>query len=178
MQLVEASTGDSDPTGGQVLLVRFGAMGEIGRFRSAESLASGTHVVVETARGPQLGTVIAKARNGDSDESSSPRVLRVAGEEDQQAADRLRLASQQAFPEWEARIREWSVDLQLIDLEQTLDGNKQILYVLNERGPESTKLALRAAAAGFGVIEVQPVGSDGVIANVGGGGCGSCRNKS
>ena len=172
MQAVDAGAGS-----GEMLLVRYGAMGEIDQFRSPDTLMAGTTVVVETARGPQLGIVIAKAKNGDADESASRPVLRVANSEDQHAAERLRLASQQAFPEWEARIQEWSVDLQLIDLEQTLDGSKQILYVLNERGPESTKLALHAAAAGFGVIEVQPVGVEGVIANTGGGGCGSCRNK-
>ncbi len=71
------------------------------------------------------------------------------------------------------RIDEWKLSLELIDLEWTLDKSKLILYVLNDRGPESTKLALQAAAAGWGTIEVQPVGPDGPISVSQGGGCGS-----
>ena len=62
------------------------------------------------------------------------------------------------------------------DLEWMLDRKKLILYVLNDRGPECTKLGLQAAAAGLGTVEVQPVGADGPlpVASLGGG-CG-CNN--
>ena len=46
--------------------------------------------------------------------------------------------------------------MELIDLEWTLDKSKLILYVLNDRGPEATRLGLQAAAAGLGTVEVQP----------------------
>ena len=65
------------------------------------------------------------------------------------------------------------LDLQLIDLEWTLDRTKLILYVLNERGPDCTKLALQAAAAGLGLVEVQPVDENGLVAVEPSGGCGS-----
>ena len=160
------------------LLVRYGVMGEVARFAADGELPSaGTPVVVETARGPQIGTVIAESKPA-GEETVSRLVLRTATEEDLAEAARLREVCEMAFAAWQERIRDWDVDVQLIDMEQTLEGGKQILYVLNDRGPETTKLALRAAAGGFGVIEVQPVGLEGVIeASGGGGGCGNCGHR-
>jgi hypothetical protein len=82
------------------------------------------------------------------------------------------------FPQWCARISQWALHLELVDLEWTLDRQKLILYVLCDRGPDSTKLALQAAASGLGVIEVQPVSANGLMSipksscGSGGGGCG------
>ena len=69
----------------------------------------------------------------------------------------LRRAAADAFGGWEQRIAEWRLDVQLVDLEWTIDQSRLILYVLNDRGPECAKLALQAAAGGWGVIDVQPV---------------------
>ena len=160
------------------ILARYGAMGEVGRFASEiESLVMGTCVVVETSRGPQIARVIAESQPSGEDETATRPVLRIASETDLREAARLREVCETSFSEWERRIDEWDVDLQLIDIERTLAGEKEILYVLNDRGPETTKLALRAAAAGLGVIEVQPVGMEGVIEIKQSGGCGSCGNK-
>ena len=129
----------------------------------------------ERHRGEELGQIIGPAaKREDSDETSDgPKLLRLATGSDCDAAARRRTECEAEFPAWQARIRDWGVDLELIDIERTLDGSKLVLYVLNDRGPETTKLALRAAAAGFGVIEVQPVGAEGLIPLAGGGGCGS-----
>lgn len=161
-------------------LIRYGAMAEVARVRSAvaESFGAGEAVVLRTQRGKEIGQVLGPAPATDEESDDAPAVLRGATAADIAAADTRRVESESEFFDWRDRIREWSLDLELIDLERTLDGAKLILYVLNERGPETTKLALRAAAAGFGVIEVQPVGPEGLI-RAGGGGCGSggCGRK-
>ena len=59
-----------------------------------------------------------------------------------------------------------------MDIEQTLDGEKHILYVLSVRGAETTRLALLAAAAGLGIVSVQPVDAEGIVDGTGSG-CGS-----
>ncbi|MFO0976393.1 MAG: hypothetical protein U0996_08345 [Planctomycetaceae bacterium] len=61
----------------------------------------------------------------------------------------------------------------MIDIERTLD-RRLILYVLNEHDPETTRLALLAAAGGHGIIHVQPVTSDGIPPEKSKGGCGDC----
>ncbi|MGC1272495.1 MAG: hypothetical protein WBC44_02220 [Planctomycetaceae bacterium] len=161
----------------ETLLIRYGAMGEIARFASELETTPGSVVVVRSGRGEELGTIVGNAQPGESHDGGGPDVLRIATNEDLDVAARSRTGCETEFAPWQDRIREWNVNLELIDLERTFDG-KLILYVLNDRGPETTKLALRAAAAGFGVIEVQPVGPEGLIqATGGGGGCGNCNHR-
>ena len=156
-------------------LVRYGTVPEVARFRCDEiDLVRGQAVVVETHRGPLTGhvlDVLQPARTSDPDAIES-RVLRIASDEDLRLHDELRSTADAEFPRWLERIREWNVDVDLIDLECTIDGQKWILYVLSDRGPGSTQLALQAAAHGLGIIEVQPVASDGPVP-IEKGGCGS-----
>ncbi len=165
------------------LLVRYGAMGEVARFAVEAPIAEeaacgiGATVVVRSPRGEELGVVISRESSSEASAADGPTVLRVATDADQQRLSALRSECEADFARWQDRIREWRVDVELIDLEKTLDGEKLILYVLNDRGPETTKLALQAAAAGYGVIEVQPVGREGLIQVASGGGCGSCGHK-
>lgn len=166
-------------------LVRYGVIPEVARCRWAEETPPprGAEVVVETHRGRQLGTVVqvlperpSAAPSVEEVHEVAPfTVIRRATPADQQRHAELHAEAQQQFPTWVERIRQWNVDVQLVDLEWTLDRSKLILYVLNERGPECTRLAIQAAAAGLGVIEVQPVSQTGLVSQpAGGGGCGTC----
>ena len=154
-------------------LVRYGAVPEVARFHDTHSVdpARGSQVVVRTHRGLQLGTVLERLqRPAESDFS----IERTATADDQDAARALRTQAEREFTDWLARISEWGLLLELIELEWTLDRDKQILYVLTERGPDTTNLALQAAAAGLGIIEVQPVSAEGLVTlPASGGGCGS-----
>lgn len=157
-------------------------------------LSRGDAVVVRTHRGVQLGTYLEElsaasspsriphAVSGDAETTggevaeenvSSSQVLRPATPEDVEQRRSLQVSCETDFAQWVERIRRWNLKLELIDLERTLDEEKLILYVLNERGPECTKLAIQAAAAGLGIIEVQPVGLEGLLKVESGGGCGS-----
>ena len=163
----------------KVALVRYGAVPEVARCTVPEGLqvARNDQVVVQTHRGKELGQILEFARPprepGVEVPSPSFAVLRLATREDLQIPsstdERLN-----EYAVWEQRILDWNLDLQLIELEWTLEREKLILYVLNARGPECTKLALQAAAAGLGLIEVQPVGADGPVSLPSGGGCGTC----
>lgn len=173
-------------------LVRYGVIPEVARCDSSGEFARGAEVVLETHRGLQVGTILdvprppAEPRRGFSmpggeapaaaEPESAFKVLREAADADRRRLSELRVEAQAEFPKWEQRIRDWKLDLQLIDLEWTLDRSKVILYVLNERGPECTKLAIQAAAAGLGITEVQPVSREGLVSQPTetGGGCGSC----
>jgi cell fate regulator YaaT (PSP1 superfamily) len=169
-----------------VALVRYGAVPEVARFEYAldELGERGQSVVVLSHRGPELGTVLEIVRTersgmsgGNSRAPDDPPispVMRAATAEDQRQHEALRQEAQSAFSGWRERIRAWGLDLELIDVEWTLDREKLVLYVLGGRGPDTTKLALQAAAEGLTVIEVQPVSADGVVSlPSGGGGCGS-----
>lgn len=169
-------------------LIRYGAIPEVARCRSAAgqpACARGAAVVIRSHRGLQLGTVVEAVRpaavnGGDShsaaeiDDSAPFTVVRPASVDDLHQQRELKSAADGEFGDWVDRIRQWNIDVQLVDLEWTLDHSKRVLYVLNERGPECTKLAIQAAAAGLGIIEVQPVSSEGLVSQPSGGGCGTC----
>ncbi len=170
------------------ILVRYGTMPEVSRFDAEEigPVARGERLLVQTHRGLQMGEALDPVRTSlkdrtfvpPGDESDSPPlspVVRRANDEDLITSAALKADAQQAFDVWHRRITDWKLDLELIDLEWTFDRQKLILYVLNERGPDCTKLALQAAAAGLGIIEVQPVDAEGLVTvPQSGGGCGSC----
>jgi len=174
----------------QTLLVRYGTIPEVARFWHDLTEPPGRHerVVVYTHRGLELGTTLEAIRIGttrvaagevagdvsNDAEDSAQKVLRRASAEDEARHAELGREAQASFSEWRNRIADWNLDLDLVDLEWTLDRQKLVLYVLGGRGPEATKLALQAAAAGLAVVEVQPVSADGPVPlPPAGGGCGS-----
>ena len=163
------------------VLVLYGAIGEVSRIRVAtgERLQRNARVVIRSPRGLEVGTLLEpiEGDNGTNDDSTGteePAILRAASAQDEQDLLDRQTENRREFDEWQARIDDWKLDLQLIDLEWTLDGSKLVLYVLNDRGPACTTLALKAAAAGLGLIDVQPVDHEGQVrVQPTGGGCGS-----
>lgn len=157
-------------------LIRYGTVPEVARFTSSLELelVRQQTVVVQTHRGTQLGVVLDRVKTpSDTATESDFTVVRAATPEDFTSAEQWRHRAEADFPVWLARIAEWELELELIDVEWTLDGQKQILYVLTERGPATTNLALQAAAAGLGIIEVQPVAAEGLVTLPSAGGCGT-----
>ena len=158
------------------VLVRYGTISEVSRFVSAAGmeLTRGERVVIRSHRGLELGTLLEDVAE-ESKETEPPdlSILRAATDEDVRTAGNLKEQCEGQFSVWRGRIEDWKLQLELVDLEWTLDKSKLILYVLNDRGPECTKLALQAAAAGLGTVEVQPVGPEGPVVQNRDGGCGS-----
>jgi hypothetical protein len=182
------------------LLVRYGVIPEVGKFPCPldASPGRGERVVLRTHRGAQVGVVLqhlpprapqAEATHpeaaqseanppdpdgDDASEAAGPTVQRVATPEDLRLDDQLRSEAQTLFSRWQQLFADWNLQLELLDLEWTLDRAKLVIYVLGGRGPDTTRLALLAAASGQGPIEVQPVTADGLVPlERSGGGCGS-----
>lgn len=162
-----------------LVLARYGRVPQVARFAAWGDKPDRTSlVVVSTDRGQELATVLrtlpphAKTAEGE-DATPTGELIRIAADDDlaHHAADQH--AAEVSFPLWTTRVEKWKMQLELIDIERTLD-DRLILYVLNDRSAETTRLALLAAAGGFGVIHVQPVSAEGVVQASGGGGCGSC----
>lgn len=158
-------------------LIRYGSIPEVAKFSTAIDLPfeRGARVVVQSPRGLDLGTVLqAIPKTTGSDEESELRVERVATTEDLAQYEALREEAQSTFAEWWSRIRDWNLELELVDAEWTLDRQKLILYVLGGRTADTTKLALFAATGGHTAVIVQPVGKEGLVPmpQSQGGGCG------
>ena len=166
----------------RIALVRYGAVPEVLRCRVDEpslELDRNTTVIVETPRGVMAGLFLEWAKPSRESHLPAPepefQLLRCASREDLNQVEELRQRSLAEIPAWETRVSEWRLELQIIDMDLTFDREKTILYVLNDRGPDCTRLAIQAAAAGLGIIEVQPVSAMGLVAlpTKSGGGCGS-----
>jgi len=174
----------SEPDMSETVLVRYGLIPEVARFRMDGNgpYQRGERVVVQSHRGMEVGDVLetVAGSNPTSDESTDeselqPHVLRRTDEDDEDRQQRQQAECAGEFDEWAMRIAQWGLELELIDLEWLLDRSKLVLYVLNDRGSDCTKLALYAAAEGIGPVEVQPVNAEGLVRleTAGGGGCGT-----
>jgi cell fate regulator YaaT (PSP1 superfamily) len=158
-------------------LVRYGAIPEVAKFVApeSESLQRGAAVVVQSPRGLDLGTLLQVVPGAPaSDEPSDLRIERAATSDDLATFESLRDDGQSLFAEWWSRIQDWKLELELVDVEWTLDRKNLVLYVLGGRSADTTKLALFAATAGHDAIIVQPVGKEGLVPmpQSQGGGCG------
>lgn len=158
-------------------LVRYGAVPQVAWFGLPETelpdgFARGTPVIVATERGTECGlllrTVLSEIPNGGR---ATGNLHRAASDTDRAEAAKQAATARGLFSDWEQRIVEWKVDVTLLDCELTLD-DQLVLYVLNDRNAETTRLAIQAAADGHGIIHVQPVSAEGVTLSPQGG-CGS-----
>ena len=162
-----------------LLLARYGRVPQVARFGAwGERPDRNAAVVVSTDRGQELATVLQtlppNAKTAEGDEATpTGELLRLATADDLERSAMEQQSAEDSFTEWTIRAEKWKLQLELIDIERTLD-DRLILYVLNDRSAETTRLALLAAAGGFGVIHVQPVSAEGVVQASGGGGCGTC----
>jgi len=162
----------------RVVLARYGSIPQVARFELPDGLPSvsrNTELIATTDRGEELVHVLEAVRpmGETTDAGVTGKVLRSANSDDLQLSGTRKRAADLDFVDWQQRVDNWGLQLQIIDLEYTLD-EQIILYVLNQQNAETTRMALLAAAAGLGVVHVQPVSSEGIIATGGGGGgCGS-----
>ena len=163
-----------------IALARYGRVPQVARFAGfGPAVDRGAKIVVGTDRGEEIALVLQTTENRkpETPEGMTGEVIRVASDDDLATAAKNEQSTEAAFPGWIERCAKWKLQLELIDLEMTLDS-RLILYVLNDRGAETTRMALLAAAAGLGIVHVQPVSAEGIVQASGGGGCGSCSNHS
>lgn len=159
-------------------LIRYGRIAEVARFELPAGIcvSRGDRVVIDSPLGQIVGEVLDENRNFWSQDRESEEltgtVHRLATEADDSVHLQNVRRADAEFGEWVQRIREWQIDVELVDLEFTLDGRTS-LYILNGRDAEPTKLALRAVTEHHGLIDVHPVSSEGVVPAQKSG-CGSC----
>lgn len=158
-----------------IAIARYGRVPQVARFGGrGERPARDHRICVTTDRGEELADVLSiTGATGANLENLTGQVNRIATTADVELSESLVQETESEYRAWEKRIRDWKMQLQLVDIERTLD-RRLILYVLNERGPETTRLALLAAAGGHGIVHVQPVTADGIPPEKPKSGCGDC----
>ena len=145
----------------KVIGVRFRTAGKIYYFDPADyDIKKGDHVIVETARGIEFGTVVGGIRQVTDDEIIQPLkpVLRVASERDiQQEADNKK-REKEAFKLCQEKIREHGLDMKLIDAEYTFDNNKVLFYFTSDGRIDFRELVKDLAAIFKTRIELRQIG--------------------
>jgi cell fate regulator YaaT (PSP1 superfamily) len=144
-----------------VVGVRFRSAGKIYFFNPGQlELQAGDHVVVETARGIEFGTVVVEKRLVKLEETVTPlrEVIRKANPEDCAKMDDNKRRAQEAFVVCEKKIAEHGLPMKLIDAEFTFDSGKVLFYFTSEGRVDFRDLVKDLAAVFRTRIELRQIG--------------------
>jgi|GEM_PF-104372 len=128
------------PTGsnGRRFLVRFGVMGHLGWFVAREPGDYGRRqrVVVQTNRGLEAGEIMTpEGEFGAGDGDPAGELLRSMTPEDEFQERALRQGEQKAFEDCRRLLAERNMPVELLEVEQLLDGEKILFYFLGDPSP-------------------------------------------
>ncbi|MBO7289724.1 MAG: stage 0 sporulation family protein [Clostridia bacterium] len=115
----------------EVAGIRFKKVGKIYYFSpDGLKLKSGDHVIVETSRGIEYGTVVIPSKNVTDDEIVPPlkKILRIATPEDDKQIEINKEKEKEAMKLCQEKIQKHNLEMKLIDVEYTFDHNKVLFY--------------------------------------------------
>ena len=115
----------------KVIGVRFRTAGKIYFFNPGKfNIKRGDHVIVETARGVEYGTVVGDPREVENSKVIQPlkQVLRIATERDDEQEAGNKIKEKEAFKICLEKIQKHKLEMKLIDAEYTFDNNKVLFY--------------------------------------------------
>ncbi|SCY68532.1 PSP1 domain-containing protein [Butyrivibrio sp. INlla14] len=145
----------------KVIGVRFRTAGKIYFFSPGKyEIKKGDHVIVETARGVEYGTVVAAPREVEDDEVIKPlkTVLRTASTKDDEQERTNREKEKEAFKICLEKIRKHNLEMKLIDAEYTFDNNKILFYFTADGRIDFRELVKDLAAVFKTRIELRQIG--------------------
>ena len=145
----------------KVIGVRFRKAGKIYNF-SPENLdiKAGNHVIVETARGIEYGSVVEDIKEVDEEKVIMPLkpVIRVATPEDDKKAQNNREKEKKAFKICKEKIKKHGLEMKLINTEYTFDNNKVLFYFTADGRIDFRELVKDLASVFKTRIELRQVG--------------------
>ena len=145
----------------KVVGVRFRSAGKIYYFDPAEcDMKVGTHVIVETARGVEYGTVMIAPREVADDKVVQPlkSVIRVATKEDEKQERRNKEKEKDAFKICLEKIAKHKLEMKLVEAEYTFDNNKLLFYFTADGRIDFRELVKDLASVFRTRIELRQIG--------------------
>lgn len=145
----------------KVVGVRFRTAGKIYFFDPVKfHIKKGAHVIVETARGVEYGTVVGEVKEVPDDRVIQPLkpVLRIATtrDDEQEAANKVK--EKDAFKICLEKIQKHKLEMKLIDAEYTFDNNKVLFYFTADGRIDFRELVKDLAAVFKTRIELRQIG--------------------
>lgn len=145
----------------KVIGVRFRTAGKVYFFDPLDfQVSRGDHVIVETARGIEYGTVVGAPREVEDDKVIQPLkpVLRIANEKDKEQEAANKIKEKEAFKICLEKIRKHELDMKLIDAEYTFDNNKVLFYFTADGRIDFRELVKDLASVFKTRIELRQIG--------------------
>jgi len=131
----------------QLHLVRVGALGNVGRFAAIDSVRypRGARVIARTARGLEIGRVLAATDEIAGRAESDGAILRGLTVEDELLQERLTRHREAAYRACADRLAELRLPVTLMDVEHLFDGQTLVFYFLGETTPALESLTAELA---------------------------------
>ena len=145
----------------KVIGVRFRTAGKIYYFDPLKfPVKKGDHVIVETARGVEFGTVVSDIKEVDDDKVVQPLkpVLRVASQRDEEQEQNNKRKEKEAFRICLEKIKKHKLEMKLIDAEYTFDNNKVLFYFTADGRIDFRELVKDLASVFKTRIELRQIG--------------------
>ncbi len=166
-----------------IIGVRFKSVGKIYYFDPLDiEVKQGDSVIVETARGIEMGTVVFEKREIDDEEVVKPlkTVMRIADEKDFQIKESNAKKEKEAFKICSEKIKEHGLEMKLVEVEYTFDASKILFYFTADGRIDFRDLVKDLATIFKTRIELRQIGvrdETKIIGSVGICGRGICCSK-
>ena len=145
----------------KVVGVRFRSAGKIYYFAPGkQKIEKGMHVIVETARGVEYGTVLIAPREVKEESVIQPLkpVIRVATAEDDKTEEKNKAKEKEAFRICLEKIARHKLEMKLVEAEYTFDNNKLLFYFTADGRIDFRELVKDLAAVFRTRIELRQIG--------------------
>lgn len=145
----------------EVISVKFKTDGRAYFFDPAGIKAEvGDIVVVETSRGIECATVCEGVKKVDDVKIVKPlkKILRLADDIDRRKMEENREKAEEAFKVCEQKILEHKLDMKLVDVEYSFEGNKILFYFTSDGRVDFRDLVKDLAAFFHSRIELRQIG--------------------
>jgi cell fate regulator YaaT (PSP1 superfamily) len=145
----------------KIIGVRFRKAGKIYFFSPAKyNIKQGDHVIVETARGVEYGSVVLGPREVEEDKVVQPlkAVMRIATPEDDEKELKNKEKEKKAAEICLEKIKKHKLDMKLIGTEYTFDNNKVLFYFTADGRIDFRELVKDLASVFKTRIELRQIG--------------------
>lgn len=162
----------------EIIGVRFKNSGKVYYFApEGKKYSKEQNVIVETARGIEMGIVAIPNKMSDDENIVSPLkpVLRLATDKDLKQAEENVQKEKEAFKICVEKIEKHNLDMKLVDAEYTFDQNKILFYFTSDGRVDFRELVKDLASVFKTRIELRQIGVRDEAKIVGG--LGVCGRK-
>ncbi|MBQ5813998.1 MAG: stage 0 sporulation family protein, partial [Clostridia bacterium] len=145
----------------EIIGVRFKKVGKIYYFDGdGREYTQGEHVIVETSRGIEYGTVVIPKKEVGEEDIVSPlkKIIRKATKEDDDQVKANIVKQLDAMNVCNEKIKKHELDMKLVDVEYTFDNSKVLFYFTADGRVDFRELVKDLASVFKTRIELRQIG--------------------